>query len=239
MSEAGGVVKDGFAYTEAVIDALESSLSPERMATYVLRAGGDRAQAVRLYTWNTALSAAFYGPLQGLEVALRNALHRELSAVYGANWYDNAAARLDAGTLNRIAAARLDLRRDGYIDDPPHMVAALSFGFWVALLGPGGRLPDRGKANYEMTIWRPAAHRAFPHARLGRKAAHGPLDYLRTLRNRIAHHEPIFERHLAADYRSLMMVTRWINPRAHDWIEHHSRLPSLLAASWDTAELKF
>ena len=37
-----------------------------------------------LYAWNTAVSAAFYGPLQGLEVALRNAMHRRLAERLGA-----------------------------------------------------------------------------------------------------------------------------------------------------------
>jgi hypothetical protein len=239
MVEQGAVVKNAFSYTDAVIDALETSLSPERMATYVGCAGGDREKAVRLYTWNTAVSAAFYGPLQGLEVALRNAMHRELSARYGADWYDNPTAGLDAGTLARITAARADLRRDGYSDDPPHMVAALSFGFWVALLGPGGRLPAYGKANYDMTIWRAGVFKAFPRARLSRKVAHAPLDYLRTLRNRIAHHEPIFDRHLAADYASLLKVAGWISAETHDWIAHHSRVPALLAQSPDDRGLMF
>ncbi|KPH77061.1 hypothetical protein [Bosea vaviloviae] len=239
MGDPGALVKNAFSYTDAVIDALETSLSPERMATYVGRADGDRERAVRLYTWNTAVSAAFYGPLQGLEVALRNGVNRELAVRYGADWYDNPGAGLDTGTLARISAARADLRRDGYPDDPPHMVAALSFGFWVALLGPGGRLPGFGKANYDMTIWRAGVFRAFAHARLSRKAAHAPLDYLRTFRNRIAHHEPIFDRHLAADYASLLQVAGWISAETRAWIMHHSRVPGVLAQSPDDADLLF
>lgn len=239
MGDLGAVVKNAFSYTDAIIDALETSLSPERMATYIGRAGGDREKAVRLYSWNTAVSAAFYGPLQGLEVALRNAMHRELAARYGKDWYDNPASGLDAGTLSRISGARSDLRRDGYPDDLPHIVAALSFGFWVALLGSGGRLPCHDKANYDMTIWRAGVFRAFPYARLSRKAAHTPLDYLRTFRNRIAHHEPIFERHLAADYASLLQVTGWISTETRAWIEHHSRVPAVLAQPLDDTGLLF
>lgn len=239
MVDRGAVVKNAFSYSDAVIDALETSLSPERMATYVTHAAGDRQKAVRVYTWNTAVSAAFYGPLQGLEVALRNAMHRELSARYGTDWYDNPAAGLDLGTTTRVSAARADLRRDGYPDDPPHIVAALSFGFWVALLGPGGRLQGYGKANYDMTIWRAGVFRAFPCARLSRKAAHAPLDYLRTFRNRIAHHEPIFDRHLAADYASLLQVAGWISVETQDWIVHHSRVPRVLAQPLDDPGLLF
>jgi hypothetical protein len=42
------------------------------------------------------------------------------------------------------------------------------------------------------------------------------LDYLRTFRNRIAHHEPIFGRHLAADYTSILEVAGWICPDTRD-----------------------
>jgi hypothetical protein len=239
MSASEPPVKNGFPYTDATVDALEASLSPERMATYVGRAGGDRERAVRLHTWNTAVSAAFYGPLQGLEVALRNAMHRALAARYGAGWYDNPATGLDAGTLNRVSAARADLRRDGYPEDPPHMVAALSFGFWVTLLGAGGRLPAGGKANYEMTIWRAGVFRAFPYARTSRKAVHAPLNYLRTFRNRIAHHEPVLDRHLAADHASLLQVAGWISSETQTWIAHHSRVPALLELSPDDPSLMF
>lgn len=239
MGDPGPVVKNAFSYTDAMIDALETSLSPERMAKYVTRAGRDRGKAVQLYTWNTAVSASFYGPLQGLEVALRNAMHEELSRKYGEDWYDNPAAGLDAGTEGRVAAARSDLLRDGYPDDPPHVVAALSFGFWVALLGPGGRLRTGGKANYDMTIWRASVYRAFPNVRLSRKVAHAPLDFLRTFRNRIAHHEPILDRHLAADYANLLKVVGWISAETKIWIEHHSRVLTVLAQSPSDPSLTF
>lgn len=230
-----------FPLDDTVIRALASSLSPERMATYVAAAGGDQEKALRLYTWNTAASAAFYGPLQGLEVALRNAMHRELSATYGVDWYDNPHCGLDVGTLKRIAGAKDELRRDGYAVDSPHVVAALSFGFWVALLGRGGHPPGGigPKRNYEMTLWRPSLFRAFPNARLGRSQVHSPLNYLRTLRNRIAHHEPIFSRHLEADYQSILTVTGWICPSTRDWIAHHSRVNSVLGNPRDGTNLQF
>ncbi|HEV7367646.1 hypothetical protein [Arenibaculum sp.] len=232
---------NAFTLYPALLSALEVSLSPERMATYIAAAGGDREKAIRLYTWNTAVSAAFYGPLQGLEVAVRNAMHRQISATYGPNWYDNPQCRLDAGALNRVAGAKADLGREGYPVDPPHVVAALAFGFWVSLLGRGGYMADARatRANYEMSLWRPALHRAFPHVRKSRADVHRPLDYLRTFRNRIAHHEPIFGRHLVADYASILEVAGWICPSTRDWIAYHSRVPEILAQPRDGNNLRF
>ncbi len=235
-----GEVKS-FPFDDEVLDALESSLSPERITTYVQATGGDRELALRLYTWNTAISAAFYGPLQGLEVALRNAMHRQLTAKYGADWYDNPACGFDGGTLNRIDQTKSSLTRGGYAVDPPHVVAELPFGFWVTLLGRGGwaALPETGKKSYDMTLWRPALHKSFPHSRRNRADTHRPLDYLRTFRNRIAHHEPIFNRHLQQDYRSILEVAGWICPKTRDWIAHHSRVEELLARDWKTNGIAF
>lgn len=230
-----------FAFNDNILKALTVSLSPERLATYLAASGGNRAKAMCLYTWNTAVSAAFYGPLQGLEVALRNAMHRELAARYGLDWYDNPGCGFDGKTLGRIDKARDNLLRGDYPVDPPHMVAELSFGFWVSILGPGGRgpHPDARKRNYDMTLWRPALYKAFPHVRLPRSGVHQPLDYLRTFRNRIAHHEPIFDRHLKADYESILTVAGWICPETRGWIAHHSRVEDVLSMPRDTNGIMF
>ncbi|MGU3591842.1 hypothetical protein [Methylobacterium brachiatum] len=228
------MVKSAFPYTPAIVNALETSLSPERMATYAAAAASDKEKALRLYTWNTAISAAFYGPLQGLEVALRNSMHQELSAKFGALWFDDPRCGLDAGALQRLRSVKDDVRRAGHTIDAPHIVAAMPFGFWVSLLGRGGRTAaGTGYADYERTLWRPCLYAAFPNRRAGRRQVHAPLDFLRTFRNRIAHHEPIFGRHLEKDHESILVATSWISVETKTWIEHHSRVPQLLASSRD------
>lgn len=232
----------GYAFSPAALTEIEAALSPDRFATYLAKTSGNREVAARLYTWNTAVSAAFYGPLQALEVALRNAMHVRLTAAYGANWYDMAAVGLDKGARAKIVQTKTDLQRDGYAVDPPHVIASLSFGFWVSLLGRGGYMDQTRtrRANYEMTLWRPALRAAFPHAAaLNRSGAHTPLDYLRTFRNRIAHHEPVFHRHLQQDYQRILNVTGWISPHKRAWIEAHSRVADLLVLAPDDPAIRF
>ena len=78
-----------FDYTNnSALANVESHLSTERLARYAAATGGDRVRTLRLYTWNTEVSSAFYGPLQALEVALRNALDLQLANFYGREWYD-------------------------------------------------------------------------------------------------------------------------------------------------------
>lgn len=229
-----------FSCTGEVLDELETALSHDRLSTYLDAVGGDRESAIRFHAWNTAVSAAFYGPLQGLEVALRNALHRQLTERYGPAWYDHPRAGLDRGAMGRIADAESKLARDGHGDEAPRIVATLSFGFWVSLLGPGGRTEAGRKANYEMTLWRPALRGAFAHrARLTRRQAHHPLNVLRILRNRVAHHEPIFARDLTADHERILDVAGWISPAVRTWIEHHSLAPAVIEAARDADDMRF
>ena len=239
VARPGGGVKTGA--TEDLLSGLEVAFSPERMGTYLRSAQGDRTKALRLYTWNTALCAAFYGPLQALEVTLRNAMHRELAACYGGEWYDKPAAGLDRGARERIADARMTAQRAGHAATPPQVVATLPFGFWVALLRAGGRIERAGpKADYERTLWRPALRAAFPHrAPLTRRQAQEPLDALRVLRNRIAHHEPVFARPVREDYDRVLEVTGWISPDVRAWIERHSRVPRLLDAADGAGNVDF
>jgi len=131
-----------FSYSPTVINVLERALSLERLSTYLAAANGDHAAALRLYVWNTEISAALYGPLQALEILVRNAFHRELSAVYGPTWYDNPQVPLTPPARARVAVAKDTLRRANRPLDPGRIVAELSFGFWERLLthGPPGKL---------------------------------------------------------------------------------------------------
>ena len=239
MTDRGAGVNP-FTYTEETLTEIEAALSYERIQPYLTASRGDRARALRLYLWNTAVSAAFYGPLQALEVVLRNAIHHRLTDRYGSAWYRNLDVGLDRGAQGRIRQALMELARDGSPNDAPRIVATLSFGFWVSLLGAGGRLESGRKANYEMTLWRPAVRQVFTHrATLTRRQAHRPLNELRLLRNQIAHHEPIFIRNLTVDHARLLEVIGWISSGIQTWTTRHSRLPALLELPKDDGAIRF
>lgn len=58
---------------------------------------------------------------------------------------------------------------------------------------------------------------------LRRKDFSGPLAPIRTLRNRIAHHEPIIEWDLPKHYGKMIEMTGWLCPAAAEWREAQSR----------------
>ncbi|WP_182879893.1 hypothetical protein [Microbispora sp. H10949] len=72
---------------EAEAMRLREVLSVARIAEYEALCDGQTRAALRLHCWNTEICAAFYGPLQYLEVGLRSALSRELVRLFQrTNW---------------------------------------------------------------------------------------------------------------------------------------------------------
>jgi hypothetical protein len=82
------VLTTPFSYNASELANLETALSLDRFSKYVGACSGDRRQALKLYEWNSRVSASFYVPLQIVEVALRNACHRELCNLFGLAWHD-------------------------------------------------------------------------------------------------------------------------------------------------------
>lgn len=211
-----------FLYEHHIIAALKNSVSAERLQRYETIAAGDSAQALRLYMWNIALSEALYGPIQGLEVTLRNKMHECFAARFGPYWYDVAGMGLQHVQQDQVLRAKQSLHQQGKRLDPPRVVAELSFGFWVSLFG----------RHYENHLWRPHLRRLFVNAPSAflRKTAHQVLNHVRQLRNRIAHHEPVLDRPLLQEYGLVLTAVRWLCPETASWVTHHSRFNDIYRA---------
>ena len=194
-------------------------MSRERLTYYLDECAGELECALRMYELNTRLSAAFYGPLQGLEVLVRNDMNMQLQASFGENWLDLSTVSMQQTQIEDIrkTIAKIDK------DEPTNgaIVAELPFAFWVGLLGPKN----------ENEIWRKALYKAFAHRPRGteRKIVHNALDSIRRLRNRIAHHEKILHRDLRANHATILEIAGWCCPVTRDWIASLSSFdPDLL-----------
>lgn len=192
-------------------------LSEPRFMPYLTAAGGNAEAAVDLEWWNLEVAAAFVVPLNRLELALRNALHRSLTTRFSRpDWWRSAP--LNENGRRKIAEAKQNLARlQRRPEAPDDVVAQLTFGFWVSLLS--GR--------YHRTLWTPALHRVFPRAQRG--ALHQDYDNVRVLRNRIMHHEPIHHRDLGADHATVYRLLWQLSPEVVDELEPRDRVPHLLA----------
>ena len=184
-------------------------ISPERFQTYRNAANGNDVDALRLYMWNAAVAARFAGPLHLLEVTLRNAVHDRMTERYGLAWYD--LNHLFGSEHSAIVEAKNYLIRRGEIATPGKVVAEVSFRFWVGLF-----------ARKYHSLWKSDLGRLFS-PRLTQSELHNDLDRLRTLRNRIAHHEPLIHRNLMNDFQRIASITTALSPAMGDWLRWHER----------------
>jgi hypothetical protein len=182
-------------------DWIRDALSSARFAPYLSKAGGDLEAAVDWCWWNIGISAAFYTPLHCLEVALRNAMHRQLTATFGrTDWWK--VAPLDKGGLRRVEETYSKLSGPARPLKDDDVVAQLSFGFWVSLVN----------GTYHRRLWIPCLHRAFPHYKGSQKSLRANLHPILELRNRIMHYEPIHHRHLKADHEKILGLVGYLSP---------------------------
>lgn len=201
-----------FDYNKRELEAIEKYISPERLAAYFALARGKRWVAFKLYEKNTELAGALYEVIQALEVTVRNAIHVVMSERFGSNeWYDRI--HLGDSERNELEEAKDSLRKKGQAVTPGRIVSELTFGFWVKLTG----------RVYEDDLWVPHLSRIFP-IRLTRPVVHERLVLLKTLRNRIAHHERIIgrTRSLPLEHKDAIEAICWISPEMAEWVEHRS-----------------
>lgn len=200
---------------EDITAELELALSYERFGRYLEWTGGDRARAVELYTLNTQVSECLYTPLQMLEVALRNRIHAVMRDAYHETWFQDRAIILQDRQAEQVAKAISDIRTERKEVAPGRIVAALTFSFWTSMFSP----------DYEI-LWQQTLHRIArrPDGKgLRRKDFSAPLHQVRTIRTRIAHHEPIIAWDLRKHYGNMVSMTERLSPAAAGWCRTHCR----------------
>lgn len=148
-------------------------------------------------------------------------------AQHGPTWPHSDAFRRRLPQVHSGYCAGTELekavRRSARVDD---VVAGLSFAFWHQLF----------TRRFDQSLWMTGFSRVFPHAlplpsHALRAAAYADLSRLRQLRNRIAHHEPIFHRDIRADLAAATRIIHSRSPSTLDWLLHHEGATSLLATS--------
>jgi hypothetical protein len=212
-------------------EEIERLIGADRFAPY-LTAAGSRLDALRLYSWNAAIAGAFLGPISMVEVALRNAVSTQLRAAFGPAWYtDTTFLALDSSSRTRDNIANASGRIVRAVPARPvtegRIVAELYLSFWVYLLRPA----------LSRTLW-PVIRPAFAKY-THRKSLVRHLEPVTSFRNRVAHHEPIFNRHPKEMYEGLLTVASMLSEDLAQWIDHHARVRSILSDGPITTGVKF
>jgi hypothetical protein len=198
-----------------VHDALIVSLSSPRLDPYLRRCGGDRTRALELYKENMLKAARLWPYVHMVEITLRNRTHQQMCHMLGHDWLLPERQLLMKKDLDRIEKARNRLenrlRRSATLDE---IVAALSLGFWVGLYSKRYDAPL-------YSFWRKGLCRVFPG--LAHKKVRKPLQNVRDIRNRIAHHDSIlrFDEQKVKD--KCVSIISWMCQDTGRWTKHLPR----------------
>ncbi|NLG45918.1 hypothetical protein [Gordonia sp. (in: high G+C Gram-positive bacteria)] len=201
-------------------------LTSTRLRSYVDATRGDLPAALRLYDWNTVVSAAVLATVAMVEVIVRNSMDTQLTRWASArgerSWLD--ALPLEPRGVDDLDRAQRAVEARGVcVDYHDHVVAELNLGFWRYLAAQ----------RYLTSLWVPALGKAFPHGyrdvRERRRAVERHLTSLAIVRNRVAHHEPVHRRDLCGDLRAGVELATWVHPEAGAWVASRSPLEAVIA----------
>jgi hypothetical protein len=218
--------------------ALERAFSAPRLQAYGKLTDRDETDKVARYIWNLALANAMQPVLHSLEVAFRNDVARAAARITATrkfetadipSWLDAAPSMLMEHERRKVLDAKERLGGDPRRWTEGHLIAMLDFGFWVALCrdsyadtrGEGPRLWPRARDHAFQKRPRSATTRAEVFHRFAR---------IRKFRNRVAHHEPIWDRDYLVQHEYILESLSWISPRLAEALREMSPGPAVFHA---------
>jgi hypothetical protein len=206
------------------VDELQAAewLSDQRFQPFLDEAQGDHSRAVTIYEWHLHLSAACFATINGFEVLLRNAVDRQLGMDQPQTPIRNTWL-MDFNTLQPngvkqviVAVERLEKGKE---ITRSRVVAGVSFGFWAGLFSK----------TYE-ELWRHRLRLAFPNGAITRKDLTQPMRSIQAFRNRVAHHDCLFNQPVRERYDEMIRISGWIDADAATWLEGQSAVVALIAS---------
>lgn len=171
----------------------EHFFSQKRLNRYLRACNGDKRKAMTLYRYNLRLAQELLTIVSCFEVSLRNAIDDILVPLLGNEWLKDSVSPGGIFTLpilhktNRtIDDALRKLRSQGNYSHSK-LLAQMDFGMWKYMYSP---------VQYNLTRQSllgafPYKQRSTPQLHINQSYIFNELDKINTLRNRIAHHEPL------------------------------------------------
>lgn len=204
----------------------EHIMSTERLQKYVDACNGDTRKAMTLYRLNLKASQEMFTVVSCFEVALRNAIDYILSQRFGQHWLRDSVQNggiLSANnvrlTRNIITNAYNDLlRHNSYI--PSKLLSSMEFGVWKYMYSPA-QYRATGQCLLQVFPNKPRSNRTTQY---NNTYLFNELDKVNSLRNRIAHHEPIIfvpgnihadTSYILNEYQKIQALFMWMGIDSH------------------------
>ena len=213
---------------QTIIDAVTNIISSSRISTYENATGGKKPEslaALNMYAWNADVSGALLIPLHICEVAIRNAVAEAIENVYGELWPWSVGFERSLPNPSRVFSPKRDLINTR--ENQPttgKVIPELKFAFWQSIF----------TSRHDQRFWNLYLTELFPNMDTSkstkdrRKLIYDELEQIRRLRNRIAHHEPIFTRNLSDDYQKILSLVSYRCNTTATWLDEHQRATEII-----------
>lgn len=213
----------------------QNIVSSERMRRYLDACAGDCEKTLELYQANVRVSLEMFAIVGAFEVALRNAIDKVMTLNYGENWlrdailpggfFDVPQCR-DHAQIIRFAYNKL-MSKNIYTHS--HLLAKMEFGIWKYMFS-SPQYRAAGRILLRVFPNKPTSTRLVQY---NNATVFNELDHVNSLRNRIAHHEPICfptgKSEISTDYirwiyAKIEMLFRWMGINTKDYLSGLSQL---------------
>ena len=199
----------------------EGIMSAERMSRYLEATKGDTRKAMTLYRNNLHVSQEMFTVVSCFEIALRNAIDAQMIVKFGDNWLRDAI--LPGGIFDsqkmmvsqqQISRAYYSLLHDGLYKHSK-LLSSLTLGTWKYMFA---NVQYRATGQCLLKVF-PNKPRSTPEFQYNNSYIFNELDKVNTLRNRIAHHEPICFTHTSQgidtsyiinEYQKIQTLFAWM-----------------------------
>ncbi|MCQ2332975.1 MAG: Abi family protein [Paludibacteraceae bacterium] len=187
------------------------------MKRYLVACGNRKRKAMTLYKMNIRLSQEVYVLVNYFEIALRNSIDREMISVYGEEWlkesvmaggfFDNDKCKDSRKIIQKRYSTLLNNGEYSH----SKLLSTLEFGIWRYMYSPV-QYKQTGQILLKVFVNKP---KSSPEMQYNNKFFFEELQYINTLRNRIAHQEPICFSHVTKEidltyirkqYQRIMML---------------------------------
>lgn len=204
--------------------AVVGILWPARLERYMPPNQTDHTSAIRVYLWNCAICENFYLIMHFAEIACRNSLHGALVVRAGERWYaDKVFLRILSERFRSDLefTVRSEANKHGTGLTADHIVSELSFGFW-------GHLATK---RFDRYIWSAGVRGVFPGApgHVTREDVFKTIEAVRKWRNRIAHHQAVYDQSPHKKHEEVLKLISWICRDTSVWVSVNSRVKTVLA----------
>lgn len=220
-------------------------ISPERLRTYS-GFTSDQKRSIALHNQTMQLGSSLMSVIALFELALRNSINHQLILDFGdEDWlkpdhrtlplkqFEKRAISKAHSLAQKAAYSKLSYREKRWLDafaypggkpnNTTHekevrdrralfvvshgqIIAQTTLVFWKRLFSK----------DYEADLWRPSLKKVFPNKKLKRHEVSAALEKVYAVRNRVAHHEPVYGKRLEDAMKALRFLRNSLGAGSFD-----------------------